>query len=49
MQKMTPAILTGTVFGLLQSFGLPNTVPVKIAGGIFCIVLMWFITHSAQI
>ena len=22
MQKMTPAILTGTVFGLLQSFGL---------------------------
>ena len=27
----------------------PNTVPVKIAGVIFCIVLMWFITHSAQI
>ena len=25
MQKMTPAILTGTVFGLLQSFGLMQT------------------------
>ena len=26
MQKMTPAILTGTVFGLLQSFGLVSGV-----------------------
>ena len=25
MQKMPPAIFTGTVFGLLQSFGLDTT------------------------
>ena len=31
MQKMTPAILTGTVFGLLQSFGLgQETHPIRV-------------------
>ena len=33
MQKMTPAILTGTVFGLLQSFGLSQMTIPPLSGG----------------